>query len=150
MRLIDGDALGNRMYHESFEKDSDLQRWDGGCWIRYKLFEQVLRAAPTIDLTHPTSSNTNVPDTNVGDLISRQAAIDAVKEYFKFSPLEGRQCAKAIERVPSAQPRMGKWILDNPHSEIYRYACSECYAHHRARYDFCPSCGADMREGEEE
>lgn len=58
MRLIDADALGNRMYHESFEKDSDLQRWDGGCWIRYKLFEQVLRAAPTIDPTHPTPSNT--------------------------------------------------------------------------------------------
>ena len=40
----------------------------------------------------------------MNDLISRQKAIDAVKEYFKFSPLEGRQCAKAIERVPSAQP----------------------------------------------
>ena len=39
MRLIDADALENRMYHESFEKDSDLQKWDSGCWIRYKLFE---------------------------------------------------------------------------------------------------------------
>ena len=59
MRLIDADALGNRMYHESFEKDSDLQRWDGGCWIRYKLFEQVLRAAPTIDpQTHSNTPNT--------------------------------------------------------------------------------------------
>ena len=60
MRLIDADALGNRMYHESFEKDSDLQRWDSGCWIRYKLFEQVLREMPTIDPkpTHPTPSNT--------------------------------------------------------------------------------------------
>lgn len=57
MRPIDADALGNRMYHESFEKDSDLQRWDGGCWIRYKLFEQVLRAAPTIDT--PNTSNTS-------------------------------------------------------------------------------------------
>ena len=41
-----------------------------------------------------------------GDAISRQAAIKAVKEYFKFSPLEGRQCAKAIERVPSVQPEI--------------------------------------------
>lgn len=38
------------------------------------------------------------------DVISRQKAIDAVKEYFKFSPLEGRQCAKAINRVPSVKP----------------------------------------------
>ena len=48
MRLIDADDFGNRMYHEAFEKDSDLQKWDSGCWIRYKLFENVLREQPTI------------------------------------------------------------------------------------------------------
>ena len=58
MRLIDADALENRMYHEVFEKDSDLQKWDNGCWIRYKLFEQVIRKAPTIDPIHITPSNT--------------------------------------------------------------------------------------------
>lgn len=74
MRLIDADALGNRMYHESFEKDSDLQRWDGGCWIRYKLFEQVLRAAPTID----PQTHSNTPNTlGALDCVERQAAIDA-------------------------------------------------------------------------
>lgn len=49
MRLIDADALGNRMYHEAFEKDTDMQRWDSGCWIRYKLFENVLKETQTID-----------------------------------------------------------------------------------------------------
>ena len=49
-RLIDADALGNRMYHEAFEKDSEDQKWDSGCWIRYKLFERVLREQPTIEL----------------------------------------------------------------------------------------------------
>lgn len=49
MRLIDADALGNRMYHEVFEKDSEDQKWDSGCWMRYKLFERVLRDAPTIE-----------------------------------------------------------------------------------------------------
>ena len=68
MRLIDADALGNRMYHESFEKDSDLQRWDGGCWIRYKLFEQVLREMPTID---PKPTHSNTPNT-LGELESIQ------------------------------------------------------------------------------
>ena len=48
MRLIDADDFGNRMYHEAFEKDSDLQKWDSGCWIRYKLFENVLREQPTV------------------------------------------------------------------------------------------------------
>ena len=49
MRLIDADDFGNRMYHEAFEKDSDLQKLDSGCWIRYKLFENVLREQPTVE-----------------------------------------------------------------------------------------------------
>lgn len=49
MRPIDGDALGNRLYHEVFEKDSEDQRWDSGCWMRYRLFERVLREQPTIE-----------------------------------------------------------------------------------------------------
>ena len=49
MRLIDADDFGNRMYHEVFEKYTDMQKWDSGCWMRYKLFENVLREQPTID-----------------------------------------------------------------------------------------------------
>lgn len=48
-RLIDADALGNRLYHEVFEKDSEDQRWDSGCWMRYRLFEKVLREQPTVE-----------------------------------------------------------------------------------------------------
>ncbi len=49
MRLIDADALNDSMYHEAFETDSELQKWDSGCWIRYKMFENHLDNAPTID-----------------------------------------------------------------------------------------------------
>ena len=105
MRLIDADALGNRMYHESFEKDSDLQKWDSGCWIRYKLFEQVLRAAPTIDLTHPTSSNTNVPDTNVGDLINREYMKSLGATCIASRSKDGNMFPiVSIDELPSVQP----------------------------------------------
>lgn len=49
MRLIDADELRKQMYHEAFEKDTDMQRWDSGCWIRYKMFENAIKTAPTID-----------------------------------------------------------------------------------------------------
>lgn len=49
MRLIDADALTDAMYTETMLKDTDMQRWDSGCWIRYKLFENVLKEQPTID-----------------------------------------------------------------------------------------------------
>ena len=48
-RYIDADALQERMYNEVFDTDSDMQKWDSGCWIRYKLFEKVLRETPTAD-----------------------------------------------------------------------------------------------------
>lgn len=49
MRLIDADELSGRMYHEAFEKDSDMQKWEQGCWIRYKVFENCLANTSTID-----------------------------------------------------------------------------------------------------
>lgn len=49
MRIIDADELEKKMYHEAFEVDSELQMWNSGCWIRYKLFEKCLENTPTID-----------------------------------------------------------------------------------------------------
>lgn len=45
--LIDRQALRNAMYHEAMEKDSDEQKWDSGCWIRYKMFERVVDSMPS-------------------------------------------------------------------------------------------------------
>ena len=83
------------------------------------------------------------------DLISRQAAIDAVKEYFTFSPREGRQCAKAIERVPAAEPgrKKGKWI---DYSDEGFVECPFCHSAtncegNKDELHYCFSCGAELR-----
>ena len=55
MRLIDADALMAVMYHEAFETDSDRQKWDSGCWIRYKMFEEHIANAPTVGEWIPVS-----------------------------------------------------------------------------------------------
>lgn len=46
MSYINKELLESRMYHEAFETDTDLQKWDSGCWIRYKLFENVIDTIP--------------------------------------------------------------------------------------------------------
>ena len=46
--LIDRDELSAAMYHEAFETDSKMQKWDSGCWIRYKMFENKRDNAPVI------------------------------------------------------------------------------------------------------
>lgn len=49
MKLKDADVLREMMYHEAFETDSDMQKWDSGCWIRYKMFENVIEKVPTVE-----------------------------------------------------------------------------------------------------
>lgn len=49
MRLINADRLEAAMYHEAFETTTDLQKWDSGCWIRYKMFENVIDQQPTVE-----------------------------------------------------------------------------------------------------
>ena len=38
------DEISRAMYHQCFEcnNDENMQKWDGGNWFRYKLFENVL------------------------------------------------------------------------------------------------------------
>ena len=155
MRLIDADDFGNRMYHEAFEKDSDLQKWDSGCWIRYKLFENVLREQPTIQ---PVAN-----DTNVGDTISRKGVFipNITVEMFRNASLEGVEDLMAsgeMEDVslPSAQrePKKGEWLrygedgYPNNEDTVF-WQCDQCLEQYTGRTkripNFCPNCGADMR-----
>ena len=103
------------------------------------------------------------------DLISRQAAIDAIRastsKYTGFMEMEmytDDDAVEAIINLPSAQPerKTGKWIerkhgywsFVNDKGErdgwIPSYECSECGSggwRNPEVMNFCPSCGADMR-----
>ena len=163
MRLIDADALGNRMYHESFEKDSDLQRWDGGCWIRYKLFEQVLREMPTIDQqpTHETPSNTldaleSMQTTQLTDEDKETIRIhlNAFKESLCnqgrwYEATEYEELIHRLLSTPSAQPRKGLWI-DIKHTFMTKCSVCDWINNDDSSYNFCPCCGTDMRPQFEE
>lgn len=47
-RLVDGDLLDSKMYHAAFETDTNFQKWDSGCWIRYKLYENIRNEIPVV------------------------------------------------------------------------------------------------------
>lgn len=47
---ISRETLRDLMYTEAFERDTGLQRWDSGLWIRYKLFENCIEAIPAADV----------------------------------------------------------------------------------------------------
>lgn len=48
-RYINADALEQEMYHKSFEVDDGRNVWNSGLWIRYKIFEEAIRDASTVD-----------------------------------------------------------------------------------------------------
>lgn len=99
----------------------------------------------------------------MSDLISRQEAIDALKQHYWNSELQKAKddpCVidamtdldiRIIKALPSVQPRKGKWTIDPG----IGCKCSNCGFDIGNDLDFmeyvnfCPHCGADMR-GEEQ
>ena len=63
----------------------------------------------------------------------------------------GRSINKAIDALEQ-EPKTGHWIKDNPFVKPYCSECkTSCIGLHGFDYtltNFCPNCGADMREGE--
>lgn len=110
----------------------------------------------------------NVPDTNVGDTISRQAAIDALlrnqevySNNFGNDPIDKYTVAiidndaQTIAQLPSAQ-RNGKWIYTKKRLVMGGYVdASECSICHKRimphlKPNYCPNCGAEMKGEEDE
>lgn len=95
-------------------------------------------------------------ETHACDYISRQAAVDALRNYLvgKNVPCDGTLTCRLIEnevinKLPSAEPKRGRWIGKYPVTSV----CSECgFLIHDSKvkvFAFCPNCGAKMR-GEQE
>ena len=93
------------------------------------------------------SAQPDVPDTNVGDMISRQAAIDALE--WKWA---GKAAFDAIKNLPSAQPEIIRckdceWFRKECGWNCIEYTvCGISPTHHpiRREEDFCSK--AERRE----
>ena len=88
------------------------------------------------------------------ELISREAVKEMMKNHrVDFSTEKdyrtARTCANA---VPPAEPKRGKWIKTARWGRVYY--CNQCRNYldfdgvnaGRGSTNFCPNCGADMRE----
>lgn len=94
----------------------------------------------------------------MSDLISRQAAIDAIRksasEFSGFMEMEmytDDDAVEAINGVPSAEPvRHGKWIKADSQQYFRKhypfFTCSECgyRKDSQKKWNYCPNCGARM------
>lgn len=63
--------------------------------------------------------------------------------------IDKNETAERIRKIPSIdiEPKRGEWMDDD---FVGQYRCSECDYYAIDEYDYCPNCGADMREREGE
>ena len=106
----------------------------------------------------PSALGTNLAEVGT-DSISRQQVIGALRNYLvgKNVPCDGTLTCRLIEnevisKLPSAQPRMGKWIyhIDDLFPAESTMECDQCHAEQPLTCDdeFCPHCGAKMEVSE--
>lgn len=91
----------------------------------------------------------------MSDLISREAAIEALKRAEALTRAFGyHNVIETIRELPTAE-RVGKWNWDFADNGWADWTCSICGwkmntdIHVNLGYNYCPNCGARM-EGEED
>lgn len=97
------------------------------------------------------------------DYISREEALDALAPFCKdcrFADDE-ENCAQCphgyirlkLNTIPAADVRPavhGEWVYEEPNgANNFKgcYWCDQCHQPINHKKNFCPNCGADMREG---
>ena len=94
------------------------------------------------------------------DLISRQAAIDALYDkgtsmtaWGELLAMKWSDIQKCIEQLPSADRPKGRWHYSDGKpatiGQSFGVICDQCGTESEYCTNFCPNCGADMRGGTE-
>ena len=96
------------------------------------------------------------------DLISRQAAIDALIEWYGCEPSDISAFEDIIEKMPSVTPTTKKCHNVSPdYAERDQFVCSNCgielqdwcrverdedgdITYHEYTFNYCPNCGAKL------
>lgn len=92
------------------------------------------------------------------DLISRQAAMNAIREispaffsaYRHEIYIDKQEVLARLKLLPSVNPeqKKGKWI-GKPiagYSTVRCSVCNDVFRENEGRWNFCPNCGAEMEK----
>lgn len=87
----------------------------------------------------------------MNDLISRQAALDALRDAQNYAVNSYHQglirAHKIITDLPPVKQKRGKWKTEwHDFFHVKLPVCSYCLEFSPFKYDYCPRCGAKMDE----
>lgn len=134
------------------------------CEADHRQLAKWLRELKELRSNAQGHENDHIAEVSKKDTISRQAAIEALDGEITITGKTNAEAVRdyvnavkgRIERIQPIQPKRGKWIYGEDEYGIDGYHCDKCgffvpwdYAHkfinYIADYNFCPSCGADMK-----
>ena len=140
------DALG---YNISITSDEGLDEYRT---VLKKMLRKIYDVQKAQIEALPSIQPTTKENLVVGDCISRQAVFEQINCWigsgeYKYAMSE-RFIIDRIKTLPPVnpqEPKTGHWISD----KNGQY-CDKCGNGIKTPYNFCPFCGADMRESEEQ
>jgi len=106
--LISRQALRDAMYHEAFETDTEMQRWDSGCWIRYKLFENILEQQLTVDIPHWIPCSERLPEAPTFCIVTTDGSYNDVIDIAMYMSDGWHKASKVLAWMPLPEPWKGE------------------------------------------
>ena len=88
----------------------------------------------------------------MAEYLEREAAISWFMPYVHIGGyISADDMVEDIRNLPAADVApvvRGRWdLLDDASSKIVKWNCDKCNRISTRKTDYCPNCGADMREG---
>ena len=126
----------------------------------YSDYERLNMAIDELERQTCETPRNNLAE-SLQDCISREEALKVMCDKCPmYNCVTGCSSYRHIEKLPSVQPqpKKGKWevirkeyeFMGSVVNEPQGCKCSNCGGIVKFKSDFCPSCGADMRESEDE
>ena len=147
-------------------KDLDEQLWILNEFSTFDLRESTINLVLNANfekkmalLDEMVEPKMDVTDTNVDDMVYRQAAIDAAEESRRLNhhqdgkeacahEYEHRHFLKLLRALPSAQPETAKRIVGKSRGGMTLwYQCDMCNEPVDAQDNFCRGCGRRLTDG---
>ena len=119
--------------------DVEIQTWENECQSKHPIKEALYAARKALE-KEPCE-----------DAVSRKSVIAIIQNHW----WNCRDIDKLVNELPPVtpqEPRKGHWEdIKNKNGTVIAARCSRCgkSPKHAIKSDFCPNCGADMREVEE-
>ena len=140
-----------------FEHTGRFIREPKGNYVTYVQYDDMVNCVKGLPSVIPYMSSVTPQPSD--DAISRKAVLEMAKSYNTdgwdmYTPLVVD--VEDIKELPSVtpQPRKGHWIADvdkwgDVVTTVNGYRCDKCNTFNADKDNYCPNCGADMREVEE-